>query len=133
MTFTVSSWLDQGIDEYKEQLREVTLDFFNAENNLNRSGAKVHLLMEYFDCCMRMADLSRENGDDTRYLQGLRKIYCRMMSELNNKDNSLSCRMLSRKFARETLTRTCELYKEYDITEKAKILCTDFVQRSSLQ
>ncbi|RXJ71707.1 hypothetical protein CS022_19855 [Veronia nyctiphanis] len=132
MTLHIMNWLDQSIEDYKVQLQDTTVDFFHAENRLNKHGTGVETLMDYFETCMRLADLCKNNGDDTRYLEGLRKVYCRMMSELNNKQNPLSCRILSRKFAKETLNRTCDLYELYGIKERTKILCTDFAQRSSL-
>ena len=132
MPFSINTWLSHEIDEYKDKMQDATVEFFIAETRLNRLGAQPESLQGYYDSCMQLAKLAKHNGDDDSYLQGLKKIYTRMMAEFNDKKNNVTCRQLSHQYARKSLTLTCQLYSGYDITDKAKKLRTDFVRRSSL-
>lgn len=131
MPFSINAWLSHEIDEYKDKMQDATVEFFIAETKINRMGAQPERLDDYFETCMQLAKLAKKNGDDESYLQGLKKIYTRMMTEFNNKANNFQCRELSHQYARESLTLTCQLYSGYDIADKAKVLRTDFVKRSS--
>lgn len=132
MPLSINAWLAIGIDEYKLKMQDATVEFFIAENRLNRLGITQSHIDDFYHSSMRLAELAQKAGDDSSYLQGLRKVYTRMMGEFANERNPLPRREQCRKYAREALTLTCELYHGYGVDEKARQLRSDFVKRSSM-
>lgn len=128
----VMTWLTSEIDDYKDRLQTATSEFFLAEMNLNRHGPSEKRLSEYYHASLDVALTARDSGDDMSYLLCLKKLYTRMMAELNDTNNELFCRSQCKVYALDSLNLTCQLYKGYDVMDKAKILRTDFAKRSSI-
>ena len=128
----VKSWLVTEIDKYNDTQQALMSEFFLSEMRLNCRGMSKQRLSNYYDTCISLAKFSRKNGDDNLYLQCLKKLYTRMMAELGNAENTVECRSRCKRYALDSLNFTCQLYKGYEVIEKAQILRRDFAKRASI-
>lgn len=128
--FSVNAWLNQQVRAYQMQLQDATVDFFIAEHKLNLDPKSVLAVKSYYLACMRLADISYNNGDDSSYLQALKKNYSRMFAELKyfmNDDDR--CQIYQ--YARQCLRMICDFYALRDEENKARHYRTHFVKQMS--
>lgn len=133
MAISMNAWLLGKIDEYKFNIRDVTVDFYMAEAALQRPECNINHLKRYNGISLGMANLCLENGDDESYLHALSKLHNRLIIEINNSQRCQLFRVQSYHFARHTLTLICQKYSMEGGWDKATAFQKDFVKRVPFQ
>ncbi len=105
------AWLSQKIQDYRFDMEDATVDFFIAENRLNLKPEKISYIEGYFAKCMTLASIAYANGDESSYVQALRKNYSRMINAAEILKN-IDARVKTYKLARHSLKLICKHYNQ---------------------
>ncbi|SLM63617.1 MULTISPECIES: hypothetical protein [Dickeya] len=127
--FSFNAWLQTQIDDYRRQLRNITMEFYLAELSLERDDSELSDLRHYYLTGTQMAELSIRQGDENSYLFSLIRIHQRLIMEINSRGRERLFRVQSYYFARQTLQRICNQFSLMGHWDKATAFQTDFMQR----
>ncbi|NKI73816.1 hypothetical protein Dpoa2040_001044 [Dickeya sp. CFBP 2040] len=127
--FPFNAWLQAQLDNYRQQLRNTTMEFYLAESSLERDDSEISELRRYYLTGMHMAELSQQQGDENRYLFSLIKLHQRLIHEINNIGRDHLFRVQSYYFARQTLRCICVQFNLMGHWDKATAFQADFMQQ----
>lgn len=123
---TFDAWLANKLSNYNLQLHDATVDFFVAQNKLNLTPHCFYSIKAYYDTCMTLAKIAKNNGDEVSYLQAIRKNYYCMLSQIKGVDSDKQ-RMKVYRYARHCLKLICYHYMLNDEEKKAHQFRSHFV------
>ncbi|MGM3176220.1 hypothetical protein [Dickeya lacustris] len=127
--FSFNAWLQTQIDDYRRQLRNITMEFYLAELSLERDDSDVSDLRHYYLTGTQMADLSMKQGDDASYLFSMIKVHQRLIIEINSTERTRLFRVQSYYFARQTLQCICNQFSLMGLWDNVTAFQADFMQR----
>jgi len=131
MNLSMNAWLQHKIDEYTFSVRDITVDFYMAQDKLNRPDCSIEQLRKFNDTCLDMAELCQLNGDDQSYLHAMGKLHQRLIVELSNTARERLFRMQAWQLARHSLSRLCHQLAMNGEWDKATVLQSEFVKHAS--